>query len=126
MLRFVPIVAALVVAAPAAAADFRPYDQRAFAAAQAAGKPILIEVHAPWCPICAAQGKAIQKLTAGGAHKDLVVYRIDFDSQKPIWSKFGAQRQSTLIAYHGRKETGRISYDADEQKIAALLASTKR
>ncbi|TKD53110.1 thioredoxin family protein [Sphingomonas baiyangensis] len=119
--------AALVVAisAPAQAADIRPFDARAFAAAQAAGKPILIEVHAPWCPVCAAQGKAIQKLTAGGAHPDLMIFRIDYDSQKPLWQKFGAQKQSTLIAFRGRTETGRLAYQTDEAKIAALLAGTR-
>lgn len=116
---------AIVAAAPALAADVRPFDQRAFAAAQAAGRPILIEVHAPWCPVCAAQGKAIQKLTAAGPDKDLMVFRIDFDSQKPVWQKFGAQKQSTLIAYRGKRETGRLAYQTDEGKIAALLASTR-
>jgi thioredoxin 1 len=125
MLRAIPIVAALLVAAPASATEFRTYDQRAFVAAQAADRPILVEVHAPWCPICAAQGKALKKFTANAGYKDLIVFRIDFDSQKPIWSKFGAKSQSTLIAYHGRKETGRIAYDSNEQHISALLASTK-
>lgn len=125
MFRLFPVVAALLVAAPASAAEFRSFDQRAFTSAQAAGRPILVEVHAPWCPICAAQGRALQKFTANGAYKDLIVFRIDFDSQKPIWSKFGAKSQSTLIAYRGRRETGRIAYDSNEQKIGALLASTK-
>ena len=54
MFRLIPVVAALLVAAPVSAAEFRSFDQRAFTAAQAAGRPILVEVHAPWCPICAA------------------------------------------------------------------------
>lgn len=126
MFRIIPIVAALVISAPALAADIRPFNDQAFATAQQAGRPIIVEVHAPWCPICAAQGKAIQKITASGAHNDLIIFRIDFDSQKPLWRRFGAQVQSTLIAYRGKKETGRIAYDADEQRIRALLASTKR
>ena len=31
----------------------RPYEAGAFAAAQEAGKPILIDVTASWCPTCA-------------------------------------------------------------------------
>ena len=126
MLRFLPFAAALVVSAPAFAADIRPYNASAFAAAQKAGRAVLVEVHAPWCPICAAQGKVIAKATASGPHKNLIIFRIDYDTQKPIWRMFGAQGQTTLIAYRGRKETGRIAYETDEQKIRALLASTQR
>lgn len=114
------IAAICAIAAPAHAAEVRAWDERAFAAAQAEGKPILIEVHAPWCPVCAAQGKAIQKL----ASRHLVIFRIDYDSQKPVWQRFGAQKQSTLIAFRGKRETGRLAYQTDEAKIAALLAST--
>ncbi|WP_239019582.1 thioredoxin family protein [Sphingomonas suaedae] len=120
-----PVIVVAAAVAPAQAATLKPFDQKAFAAAQAAGKPILVEVHAPWCPICRAQGKAIAKLTANGAHKDLVIFRIDYDTQKPLWQRFGAQKQSTLIAFRGKRETDRVSYQSDERRIAVLLAATR-
>ena len=47
----------VMVAAPAVAAApaVRPFDQAAFDAAQKAGKPILVWVHTPWCPVCREQ-----------------------------------------------------------------------
>jgi thioredoxin 1 len=129
MNRLFPIlpiaVAVAATAAPAQAATLKPFDQKAFAAAQAAGKPILVEVHAPWCPVCRAQGRAIAKLTAGGAYDDLVIFRIDYDTQKALWQRFGAQKQSTLIAFIGKRETDRLSYQSDEKRIATLLAATR-
>ena len=118
------LAAPFVIAAPAAAAEFQNYTPQAFAKAQAQGRPILIDVAASWCPVCAAQKKALEKITAGGAMPNLLILRVDFDSQKEVWKKFGAQKQSTLIAYKGRKETGRMAYDASEAKIRALLATT--
>lgn len=118
----VPAAVALATA-PAAATPSRPYTDAAFMAAQKAGKPILIEVHAPWCPICAAQDRAIASVSV--QNPDLVRLRIDFDTQKPLWQKFGAQKQSTLIAYRGKRETGRLSYSADAAAVAKLLASTR-
>ena len=35
--------------------DEKPFDAASFQATQAAGKPILIDVFAPWCPVCKAQ-----------------------------------------------------------------------
>jgi thiol-disulfide isomerase/thioredoxin len=44
--------AALIGALPAAAEEWKPFDAAAFAEAQKAGKPILIDVFAAWCPTC--------------------------------------------------------------------------
>ena len=52
--------------------------------------------------------------------------KVDFDTQKAVWSKFGATQQSTLIGFHGRRETARLSHNKDTEKIEALLASTLR
>lgn len=115
--------AAIVALAPAEAkVAHSPFNQAQFEAAQRAGKPILIDVFAPWCPVCAAQNRAIDKITADPKYKDLVIFRIDYDTQRAIWQRFGAQRQSTLIAFRGSRETGRVAYDTNEARIAALLA----
>ncbi|HTG37387.1 thioredoxin family protein [Sphingomonas sp.] len=119
------MIAIAAAAAPAQAATLKAFDQKAFAAAQAAGKPILVEVHAPWCPVCRAQGKVLAKLTANAAFDNLIIFRIDYDTQKALWQRFGAQKQSTLIAFRGERETDRLSYQSDERRIAALLAATR-
>jgi hypothetical protein len=45
----------------------------------------------------------------------------DFDSQKDLVQRFGAQKQSTLIAFKGDKEQGRSVGDSKRDSIAALL-----
>lgn len=102
----------------------RAFDQAAFDAAQAAGKPILVWVHAPWCPVCRAQEKSITRLMADPSFHDLQVFRIDYDTQKPLWQRFGATMQSTLIGFHGRRETARIAHQTDEGKVSAVIRST--
>jgi len=98
-----------------------PIDAAAFAAAQAAGKPILVEVTAPWCPTCKAQKPIISGLAAKPKFKDLVVFQIDFDSQKELLKKFDVFMQSTLIVFKGAKETGRSTGDTNPGSIEALL-----
>lgn len=115
------------VSAPALAADeWRPFDRAAFAAAQAQDLPILLDVHAWWCPVCASQARTIHRIAATGQHPKLVVFRINYDKQKDVWQSLGVQKQATLIAFHGRRETGRIAYMTDQVKIAQLVASTDR
>jgi len=123
---FPTVVIMLCVAAYAArAGEPQPYDPQAFAIAQAAGKPILVDVHASWCPICAKQRPILASLERTPELSDLVVFDVDFDSQKDIVRQFGAQQQSTLIVFKGKSERGRSIGETDPSAIKALLMTSK-
>jgi thioredoxin 1 len=118
------IAGALLAAAslaPSRANTAIPYTEEAFKAAQASGSPILVEIHADWCPVCKAQAPILDKLTADPKFKDLKIFRVDFDGMKPVVKQFGAQMQSTLIVFKGSAEQGRSVGDSKEPSIAALL-----
>jgi thioredoxin-like negative regulator of GroEL len=118
------IAGALAVAAPFApswANTAVPFSVEAFKTAQASGSPILVEIHADWCPTCKAQSPILDKLTSGAKFKDLKIFRVDFDAQKPVVKEFGAQMQSTLIVFKGTAEQGRSVGDTKEASIEALL-----
>ena len=117
-------VGALLAVQPAGAAERTPFDAQAFAAAQAAGKPVLVEVTAPWCPTCKAQQPILAELAAAPEHAGLAVFEVDFDSQKDALRVLGAQQQSTLIVFKGSEEVGRSVGDTNRDSIAALLAKT--
>jgi thiol-disulfide isomerase/thioredoxin len=116
-----------IAVAPAvtlAATTATPFTQQAFAATQKEGKPILVEITAPWCPVCAKQRPILSQLLAEPAFKDLVVYNIDFDSQKDAVRDMGARMQSTLIVFNGSTEKGRSTGVSDPDAIKALLEKT--
>jgi thioredoxin 1 len=108
----------------AQAAETQDYNAMAFAAAQAAGKPILVEIHASWCPTCKAQVPILGELEKQDKFKNLMVFRVDFDSQKDAVKAFGARMQSTLITFKGAVETGRSVGDTNAASIAGLLDKT--
>lgn len=112
---------AMMMAAPAGAAMEAKFDAAAFAAAQAAGKPILVAVHADWCPVCTKQKPILSRLGADPAMKDLMVFVVDFDAQKDVVRRFGAQMQSTLIVFRGSVERDRSVGVTDEAALKALL-----
>ncbi len=121
---FVAVAASVDFVAPALATETKTFDQAAFAAAQKAGKPIFVDIHASWCPICAKQKPILSQLTADPKFKNLVYFVVDFDSQKDAVKYFGVRMQSTLIAFKGATETGRSVGDTDRSSIAALLNKT--
>jgi thioredoxin 1 len=124
LLGMMVVPAMLAFATPGLAADMKPFNQAAFDAAQAAGKPIIIDVNAPWCPTCKAQAPILSKLRAEPKYSQLVSFSIDFDSQKDLLKKFNVQRQSTLIVFKGKQEAGRSTGDTNAASIAALLAKS--
>jgi hypothetical protein len=95
---------AAALALPACAAEPVGYTPGAFDAALAAGKPILVWIHASWCPTCKAQAPTLAKLEAEPIYKDLM------------------RMQSTLITFKDGKETGRSVGDTNPESIAALVA----
>lgn len=123
VVAFCAVAAAVTLAGVTpACADVTPFTAQAFQDAQKANKPILIEIHASWCPTCKEQKAILNNLLLPKPKfKDMVVLRVDFDSQKDVVSEFGARMQSTLIVYKGKKEVGRSVGDTDPASIAVLL-----
>ncbi len=125
MRRFaVALVLASLAAAPALAATETPYTPAAFQQAQAEGAPILVWVHASWCPTCAKQAPILAKLESEPGYKNLQVFMVDFDSQKDVVRAMGVQMQSTLIAFHGKTEEARSTGQTDEGAIRSVVAKT--
>lgn len=56
-------------------------DGRSVTAAQLAGKPLVVEIWASWCPFCALQNPRLQKLydSTGGARGGLQVLAVSID-----------------------------------------------
>ena len=123
--RRVVLIAALATScAPfpvAFAASPQAFDEKGFVEAQKAGKPILIAIHASWCPTCKVQKPILGELMADPKLKNMAYFVIDFDGQKNLVTRFGARLQSTLIVFKGDKEEGRSVGDTNRSSIAALL-----
>ena len=86
-----------LLAGSAFAGEKSNFAQPAFDAAQKAGKPVLVEIAAPWCPTCKTQAPILGELRNQPKFKDLQVFTVDFDSQKDVVKALKAQTQSTLI-----------------------------
>ena len=117
---FAALTCLLVAAAVSAEAAGR-FDAKAFEAAQTAGRTILIEVTAPWCPTCRQQRPILQSIEKD--NPKLVVFEVDFDSAKDVLKRFRVTQQSTLIVFKGKSEVGRSTGDTDPARIRRLVAS---
>ncbi len=113
--------AAIAIAVPALA-DGKAFKSADFDKAKASGKPVLVEVSAPWCPTCKAQKPILSELKAQPRFKDLASFEVDFDSQKDALRLLNVQQQSTLIIFKGGKEVARSTGETSKAAIEGLLA----
>ena len=116
--------AAALSAASLAQAAEQPYTARAMQAAQAAGRPVILHVTAPWCSSCVAQSPIVRSLVRHSRFSDLTVFDVDFDKQKSVVRSYGVRMQSTFVAFKGGKEVARSSGDTDKASIERLFDKT--
>lgn len=108
-------------AAGTALAAGQAFDQAVFDALQKEGRPVLVTIHADWCPTCKAQEPILGELLKTPELQAITALRVDFDQQKAVVKAFKVQYQSTLIVFKGGKEVGRSTGDTKKDSIAALL-----
>lgn len=116
---------ALISAPQAMAANRRLFSGDAFTAAQKQNERILVDISATWCPTCRAQEPIVNALMDEAGNQDVIIFDVDFDTQKDVVRYFNARMQSTLIAFRGPNEMGRSVGDTDPDSIANLVQSTR-
>ena len=125
MLPLATLAVALLFAAPSIAGEMRAFDQAAFAKAQSEGKPILVTVHADWCPVCTRMKPVENALMKDPANKDVVGFVVDFDKQAAALKTLGVTKQATQVFFKGTKEVGRHSFVTDKAAMQTLLDQAK-
>jgi thiol-disulfide isomerase/thioredoxin len=115
-IAFVAVVTGFVVATPAEALQTRAYSAGAVKSAIASGKEVVVHVYAPWCLQCRAQASILNSISSPG----VTVFRVDHDGQPDVVKALGVSR-STIIAYKGGKEVGRMSWGTSEASVRDVL-----
>jgi thioredoxin-like negative regulator of GroEL len=108
----------------ALALDIQPYAPETLAAKQKAGESVALHFHADWCPTCRAQEKVFNGWK-GDASVPGTLLIVNYDKERELKRQLGVRTQSTVIAYKGGKETGRLAGDTDPKALRAVLDSAK-
>lgn len=122
LVRTLFVLLSFLTAASAYALEITPYTPAALAQAQQSGKSYALHFHADWCPVCRAQSKVLEELKAD-PKLNVTVFVVNYDTEKSLRKQFGVHTQSTIIAFKGRHETGRLAGESQADKIRAVLMS---
>lgn len=119
--RFLLPVLLFLFTAFAQAGEIRPFDQQAFNQLTQAGKPVVVDVSASWCPTCRAQKPVLEALMQQPDFHDVTLMTIDFDDGKPLLKQFRVANQSTVLAFKGSAEVARSVGDTSHDGLDALI-----
>lgn len=116
------ITAALLLAlAGTAVADEVPFNQASYAKAVAAGKPVVVYLHADWCPTCRAQQPIVDRLSKEPRLKEVTIYVADFDQETALEKSLKVTQQSTFVVFRQGHEVTRSTGQTTEPAIRAVL-----
>ena len=102
-------------------AKWTAYSKAAFAAAQAQGRTILVDVHADWCPTCKAQAPILDEIRRDARSANTIFFRVDFDKDKAFLKEHRIPRQSTVLLFKGKKEVERSIAETDRARLRAAF-----
>lgn len=114
-------LAALTLSLSALAAEV-PFNQAQFDQALAAGKPVVVDFAADWCPVCRAQKPVIAAILQEPAMAGVTLFVANFDTEKELKKSLKVAGQSTLVVFKGGKEVTRSSGQTHHDQLQALLA----
>lgn len=117
------LASALLLLGPSSwAAEWKEFDQKAFEAAQAQDKTVVLDFHADWCTTCQKQKPILESLVKEPKYDSVAAFKVDFDKAGDIKKHLKVQKQSTLIVFKGKKEVDRQMGLTDRDKIESLIA----
>jgi thiol-disulfide isomerase/thioredoxin len=122
-MKFARLVAplSLAVSTFAWAGPQEAYSPQRFQQLTGEGKPVLVAIHADWCPTCKAQKPILHDLMGKPEYKDVTELTVDYDKDKTAVQRFKAHMQSTLVAFRGDKEVGRSVGDTTPSGLETLV-----
>lgn len=118
------LTAGLFSAAAALPPGFGDYTKDKFETALKGSKPVLVHVHADWCPVCVRQERAFKELSESADFKKFTAIQVNFDMDTDFRKTHNVNNQSMILVFRGGKEAGRIGGVTDTAKIAEFLAKS--
>lgn len=114
--------AAILLLSQAAWAGEMPFNQAQFEHALRAGKPVVVDFSADWCPTCRAQKPLIIAILQKPEMAPLTVFVANFDSEKALKQALRVTTQSTLVAFKDGKEVARSTGQTQQDQLHALMS----
>ncbi|MCA0401724.1 MAG: thioredoxin family protein [Proteobacteria bacterium] len=114
--------AMLALPSHALAPGFTAYTKAGFDAALKEAKPVLVHVHADWCPVCKKQQVVFGELSKTPEFGKLKAFTVDFDKETEFKKTHNIGSQSIILVFKGGKEVARLGGATEKDRIQNFVA----
>jgi thioredoxin 1 len=119
------LTATALLANPAFAAEPAVYSPELVAAELAAGKTVLIDFSASWCPSCQTQGRHLEALRDENPAYDAAITFVeaDWDTYKgsDLANQYGVTSRGSLVVLRGNAVVFQSSTHSTKDALKAML-----
>ncbi|MGY6554296.1 MAG: thioredoxin family protein [Wenzhouxiangella sp.] len=105
-----------------AAESLETFSQERLHSLKAEGQAVLVEVYAEWCSTCRRQSPIVSELLEAEEFAHITGLKLDWDGQRDEALALGANRQSTLILFHGMQKVDSSIGETDPERLQQFLA----
>lgn len=119
--QFFTFFSALFLSISTFATEFKPFVQNEFDQLMQQGKPVLVHIHANWCPTCKRQLNVLEPALKEEKFAHLTALKVDYDTQDEALKAFKVNRQSTLIMFDQGKEVHRAIAETNADKLVQFI-----
>lgn len=117
-------IAALFLCLSQAAGAETPFTAENFHAAQKNNEKILLHFQADWCPTCRVQKEKLAALEKQGVLGGVKFFSVDYDKETEFKKELKVTAQSTLVAFQGSLETGRLTGATKEGALKEFIGKS--
>jgi len=104
------------------AAGFATYSAQSFDQALKSGAPVVVHVHADWCPTCRAQMPTLQSMSGDKQYDKVRFVRVNFDKDRDFLTTYKVASQSMILVFKGGKEVARFAGVTDAAQIKTRIS----
>jgi thiol-disulfide isomerase/thioredoxin len=100
---------------------FVPYHSAKFEDLIATGRPVVVHVHADWCPTCRRQLPLLDEILSRPEFASVAAVRVNYDRDTDFRRAHRVNAQSTVIVFKKGREVARSIGDTTMRPLEELI-----
>lgn len=102
-------------------ADMKPFTKAEYDTALNAGRTVVVDFHADWCPTCRKQEPLINEIVKSKGYENILALKANYDSETDLKRSLNVSKQSTVVVFKNGKEVGRSTGVTNKDDLKKLI-----
>lgn len=115
------VLFAVITGSLSAYADLKAFTKAEYDTALKAGRTVVVDFHADWCPTCRKQEPLINEIVKSKGYENIVALKANYDDETDLKRSLNVSKQSTVVVFKNGKEVGRNTGATNKEELKKLI-----